>query len=107
MCPERKSLTPPQGDFRTNTLKDAVNAVTWGVFPGQEIVQSTIIEETSFLAWKEEAFEIWSEWSRLYPKSSPARRLLEGISEEWWLVSLIHHDYKDKEGLWEFLLGDH
>ena len=36
----------------TNTLKDAVNAVTWGVFPGQEIVQSTIIEETSFLAWK-------------------------------------------------------
>lgn len=41
-----------QGEFRTNTSKDAVNAVTWGVFPGQEIVQSTIIEETSFLAWK-------------------------------------------------------
>lgn len=41
-----------QGEFRTNTTKDAVNAVTWGVFPGQEIVQSTIIEETSFLAWK-------------------------------------------------------
>jgi len=40
------------GDFKTNTLDDAVNAVTWGVFPGQEIVQSTIIEETSFLAWK-------------------------------------------------------
>ena len=40
------------GDFKTNTLEDAVNAVTWGVFPGQEIVQSTIIEETSFLAWK-------------------------------------------------------
>ena len=41
-----------RGEFRTNTTKDAVNAVTWGVFPGQEIVQSTIIEETSFLAWK-------------------------------------------------------
>jgi methylenetetrahydrofolate reductase (NADPH) len=29
-----------------------MNAVTWAVFPGQEIVQSTIIEEISFLAWK-------------------------------------------------------
>jgi methylenetetrahydrofolate reductase (NADPH) len=28
------------------------NAVTWGVFPGQEIIQSTIIEEESFLTWK-------------------------------------------------------
>lgn len=28
------------------------NAVTWGVFPGQEIAQSTIIEKESFLAWK-------------------------------------------------------
>jgi methylenetetrahydrofolate reductase (NADPH) len=41
-----------QGEFRTNTTKDAVNAVTWGVFPGQEIVQSTIIEAESFIAWK-------------------------------------------------------
>ena len=28
------------------------NAVTWGVFPGQEIVQPTMVEEVSFLAWK-------------------------------------------------------
>ncbi|WWD20602.1 methylenetetrahydrofolate reductase [Kwoniella shandongensis] len=93
-----------QGDFKTNALKDAVNAVTWGVFPGQEISQSTIIEETSFHAWKEEAFDIWTEWSLLYPRQSPARKLLEGIAGEWWLVSLIHHDYKDAEGLWKFLL---
>ncbi|RSH85189.1 hypothetical protein EHS25_004996 [Saitozyma podzolica] len=95
-----------EGDFKTNTLKDAVNAVTWGVFPGQEIVQSTIIEETSFLAWKEEAFDIWSEWSLLYPRSSPARKLLEGIASDWWLVSLIHHDYKDTGALWRFLLEE-
>ncbi|KAK4684368.1 methylenetetrahydrofolate reductase (NADH), partial [Tremellales sp. Uapishka_1] len=95
-----------KGDYRTNTLKEAVNAVTWAAFPGQEIVQSTIIEEVSFLAWKEEAFDIWSEWSLLYPRVSPARRLLESISDEWWLVSLIHHDYKDEEGLWRFLLED-
>ena len=28
------------------------NIVTWGVFPGQEIAASTIIERDSFLAWK-------------------------------------------------------
>ena len=41
-----------QGDFRTNVDDDGRNAVTWGVFPGQEIVQTTIIERESFLAWK-------------------------------------------------------
>jgi methylenetetrahydrofolate reductase (NADPH) len=81
-----------------------VNAVTWAVFPGQEIVQSTIIEQVSFLAWKEEAFEIWTEWSRLYPKRSRSRQMLEGIAENAWLVSVIHHDYKKPDALWKFLL---
>lgn len=93
-----------KGDYATNTQKDAVNAVTWGVFPGQEIQQSTIIEEISFHAWKEEAFEIWQEWARLYPRTSPARKYLESVADEWWLVSLIHHDYKDPDALWRFLL---
>jgi len=41
-----------QGDLRTSMDDDEMNAVTWGVFPGQEIVQTTIIERESFLAWK-------------------------------------------------------
>ena len=41
-----------QGQFRTNMVEEARNAVTWGVFPGQEIVQTTIIEPESFLSWK-------------------------------------------------------
>lgn len=41
-----------KGEFRTNMDREDVNAVTWAVFPGQEIVQSTIIEEVSFQAWK-------------------------------------------------------
>jgi methylenetetrahydrofolate reductase (NADPH) len=95
-----------KGEYTSNVAKDSVNAVTWAAFPGQEIVQSTIIEEISFLAWKEEAFDIWNEWSLLYPRQSPARKLLDEISNEWWLVSLIHHDYKDSEGLWRFLLDN-
>ena len=41
-----------QGNLRTSMGDDGRNAVTWGVFPGQEIVQTTIIERESFLAWK-------------------------------------------------------
>jgi methylenetetrahydrofolate reductase (NADPH) len=41
-----------ESEFRTNVPHDGSNAVTWGVFPGQEIAQSTIIGKGSFLAWK-------------------------------------------------------
>lgn len=41
-----------QGECRSNVPEDGRNAVTWGVFPGQEIAQSTIIERESFLSWK-------------------------------------------------------
>ena len=40
-----------RGDLRTNT-QSGPNAVTWGVFPGKEIVQPTIVEAISFMAWK-------------------------------------------------------
>lgn len=40
------------GDLRTNTHSDGPNAVTWGVFPGKEIIQPTIVEAISFMAWK-------------------------------------------------------
>lgn len=40
-----------KGEFRTNMGKGDVNAVTWGVFGGKEIVTTTLIEEMSFRAW--------------------------------------------------------
>jgi hypothetical protein len=41
-----------KGEVKTSMQDTERNAVTWGVFPGQEIIQSTIIEEESFLTWK-------------------------------------------------------
>lgn len=40
-----------KGDYKTNMGKGDVNAVTWGVFGGKEIVTTTLIEEMSFRAW--------------------------------------------------------
>jgi methylenetetrahydrofolate reductase (NADPH) len=46
------------GEYSSNMDSTDANAVTWGVFPGQEIVQPTIIEEMSFKAWKVRLF-LW------------------------------------------------
>ncbi|SPQ21820.1 0f2f300d-7324-4f58-9937-30f8bfa58d62 [Thermothielavioides terrestris] len=82
----------------------STNAVTWGVFPGKEIVTPTIIEEVSFRAWSEEAFGIWGEWAKIYAKGSDSSRFLESLRADLWLVNIIHHDFVDSEALWELLL---
>lgn len=37
-------------------------SVTWGCFPGREIVTTTIVEKNSFLMWRDELFAIIKEW---------------------------------------------
>ncbi|WKX94915.1 hypothetical protein Q1695_011850 [Nippostrongylus brasiliensis] len=34
-------------------------AVTWGVFPGAEIAQPTVVDPLAFRAWKDEAYDAW------------------------------------------------
>ena len=54
-------------------------------------------------AFQAEAFSIWSEWASFYPPGSEERRLLEGIRDQRWLVSLVHHDFMDPAALWTFM----
>lgn len=84
----------------------STNAVTWGVFPGKEIVTPTIVEEVSFRAWSEEAFSIWGEWAKVYGYGSQSQKLLDGIRERSWLVNVIHHDFVNTNALWDLLLKD-
>ena len=44
----------------TNMQKGDGNAVTWGIFPGKEIVTTTLIEEMSFIAWKVSCLQLHS-----------------------------------------------
>lgn len=81
------------------------NAVTWGVFPSREVLQPTLIDIDSFKAWNEEAFVLWKEWARCYKKDSKSFQLLNSIYDDYYLVSLIHHDFKDEYALWTSLLG--
>lgn len=77
-----------QGDLRTNTQSEGPNAVTWGVFPGKEIIQPTIVEAVSFIAWKDEAFAIGAQWAKLYPEGSKSRALIDGIMDSYYLVNV-------------------
>ena len=76
------------GELKTNALSDGPNAVTWGVFPGKEIVQPTIVETVSFLAWKDEAFRLGIDWAKCHSLSTPSRHLIEGIMKMWFLVNI-------------------
>ncbi|CAJ2507999.1 Uu.00g091850.m01.CDS01 [Anthostomella pinea] len=82
----------------------STNAVTWGVFPGKEIITPTIIEEVSFRAWSEEAFGIFGEWAKVYDRGSESAQMLEKARSDAYLVNIIHHDYVDKDALWNLLL---
>lgn len=90
-----------QGDMQTNTTSDSPNAVTWGCFPHCEIIQPTIVESISFLAWKDEAYEIGHQWARVYAPDSPARKTLEHIFNTYVLVNVVHNDFKDQQGIFK------
>ncbi|KAI9696655.1 MAG: hypothetical protein M1820_008104 [Bogoriella megaspora] len=92
-----------EGEFVASD-EESVNPVTWGSFAGKEIITPTIIEAVSFRAWREEAFGIWAEWERVYPLRSPTAKLLREIREDYWLVNIIHHDFLDKDAIWNLLL---
>jgi len=71
-----------------------VNAVTWGVFPGQEIQQPTIVDETSFMVWKDEAFALWGHFEEVLPETSTGgRKAVKEIKENWYLVNVVDNNF--------------
>lgn len=112
---KEKSITYYAGDsvgnIKSNLLvgpnsHNSKSAITWGVFPLKEVLQPTIIDFESFKAWNEEAFILWLEWARCYKKDTKAYNLLNSIYEDYYLISLVHHDFMEESGLWDLLLGN-
>lgn len=75
------------GELRTNT-RDSPNALTWGIFAGREIIQPTIVETISFLAWKDEAYQLGEDWAKCHDAASPSRKLIQSIMDDWYLVNI-------------------
>lgn len=88
----------------TNADKFSPIAVTWGVFPGKEIVQPTVVDPISFEFWKDEAFDLWQQrWGKLYPDDSPSRLIIDDICKNYYLVNLVDNDFIKGNCLWEAL----
>jgi len=65
-----------------------------GVFPGQEIQQPTVVDLNSFAAWKDEAFELWSDWyDSLAADATESRAVIKKCQSEWYLVNLVDNNY--------------
>ncbi|KAJ1644399.1 methylenetetrahydrofolate reductase (NAD(P)H) met13 [Coemansia asiatica] len=94
------------GELLTNCVEDSPNAVTWGVFPGKEILQPTIVERVSFLAWKDEAFEFWNAWAHAYARDSVSAGLLSDVSDSWYLMNIVENNFqKSSESIFELFDG--
>ncbi|KAI7784854.1 methylenetetrahydrofolate reductase 1 [Diaporthe eres] len=93
------------GNLATNTPSEGPNAVTWGVFPGKEIVQPTIVESISFLAWKDEAFRLGTDWANCFEAGSPSRILLERMMRDWSLVNIVNNDFHQPRTIFDVMSG--
>merc|ERR1719487_148114 len=81
------------GDTKTNVSESSVNAVTWGIFPDREIMQPTVVDTKSFMAWKDEAFALWEEWSSIYEAGSESQKLIESIQDSYFLVNIVDDNF--------------
>merc|ERR1719244_920260 len=88
----------------TNIKNKKPIAVTWGVFPGREIIQPTIVDPIAFSQWRTEAFGLWTEqWGKLYEENSTSRGIINTISETYYLVNLVDNDFPKGNCLWNVL----
>ncbi|KAK5231533.1 methylenetetrahydrofolate reductase (NAD(P)H) met13 [Exophiala xenobiotica] len=94
-----------QGKLLTNAKDEGPNAVTWGIFPNREVVQPTIVETVSFLAWKDEAFRLGEDWAKCYPAGSATRKLIEAIMAECYLVNIVNNDFHQTREIFEVFEG--
>ena len=88
----------------TNNEKLQPNAVTWGVYPGCEVKQPTIVDPVSFRAWSEEAFALWTKvWGNLYEPDSQSRKVIDHIATNYYLVNLVDNDFPKGNCIWHLL----
>jgi len=78
---------------KSNITTNEPNAVTWGVFPGKEIIQPTVVDPVSFPIWKDEAFALWEEWTSLYDRDSTSRRVIDSIRSTYLLVNIVDNNF--------------
>jgi len=109
LAAEWPSISYTAVDLKGKTVSNSkfgekgVNAVTWGVFPGREIIQPTVVDSNTFVnVWKDEAFALWkSQWQGIYAKGSASWDLLQEVHDAYYLVNVVDNDFV-KGDIWAF-----
>jgi len=96
-----------KGDAEGNFKGTA--AVTWGVWPGSEIKQPTVVDPNVFVnIWKDEAYALWhSQWASLYEEGSVSHSVIEDIASNYYLINIVDNNFIDGNifAIFENLLG--
>lgn len=94
-----------QGTKLQNVKDGEVNAVTWGVFKGKEIVQPTVVDAEAFIIWKDEALNIFTNtWGVIYKTlknekgedilgDEASSEFMKKCSERLFVVNIVENDY--------------
>ncbi|KAA8911961.1 hypothetical protein TRICI_003647 [Trichomonascus ciferrii] len=98
-------VTNNAGDLKTNSPVDGPNAVTWGIFPGQEVIQPTVVERISFLAWKDEAYRLGAEWANCFDTDTSSRKLINELVDSWYLINIVHNDFQNPDAIFDVFKG--
>ena len=78
----------------SNNPTGGTAAVTWGVFPGREVLQPTVVDPEAFMVWKDEAFSLWLEqWATIYDDESLSYELLHNIHDTYMLVNVVDNNF--------------
>ena len=83
--------TTRRGDMWTDC--GTTTCVTWGAMALQEIVQPFVVSPEAFLAWKDEAFELWSSMLGAVAEDAGKQKIAE-IQDNWLLVSVLDNNFK-------------
>ena len=97
-----------KNEEKSNVADDDVNAVTWGVFRGKEIIQPTVVDHQAFKIWKVEAFNTWIQtWSIVYnaektekedkPADQESIDFLKSCHDNMWLMNIVDNDYVESK----------
>lgn len=48
---------------------------------------------------QDEAFELGQQWANLYPADSESNKILNDIFSTYYLINIVHNDYRDPDPL--------
>jgi len=104
LCGKRPNLQFYAVDVAGNTYSNGskkATALTWGVFPNNEILQPTIFDPSTFLVWKNEAFQLWTSiWASIYDDESASNALIHSMHDSYFLVAIVDNDFLSAASIW-------